>query len=133
MSCGLKTCTALAAFFLAVSPSWAMSVVTVPANNDAASRFTDPNAQPQRGFSGAITTVIIGGGSGSFGYGGSATAGSNTLDGRFLRPGERPRSDLGPSFPDHRLPDSYPYGFNQTDPFAGPRDPFAPDLRGNSR
>lgn len=138
MSYALKARSALAAFFLAASPCLAMSVVTAPANTDGQSRFTDPNAKPQRGFSGAMTTVIIGGGSGSFGYGGSVTAGSNALGGQILRPEDRPRSDLGPSFPRPGFSDSSPSGFGPsgfgpTDPFFGPRDSYAPDARGNFR
>jgi hypothetical protein len=133
MSHRLKACAVLAVVFLAASPCFAMSTVTAPANDSAASRFTDPNAKPQRGFSGSATTVIIGNGSGSIGYGGSVTAGSNALGGRIVRPEDWARSDLGPSFPDRRLPDSSPFGFNQSDPFAGPRDPYAPGFRGDPR
>jgi len=131
MFCQWKAYSALAAFLLAASPGWAMSVVPSPANN-AASRFADPNAAPQRGFSGSVQTVIVGRGSGAFGYGGSAAVGTSPL-GRVLRPDERSRSDLGPAFSNRGFPDSSLSGFGQTDSFFGPRDLYVPPLRGVGR
>lgn len=133
MACGLKSYSALAAFLLAASPSWAMSIVTAPSNNDGTSRFTDPNAKPQRGFSGSVTTVIVGWGGGSFGYGGSAILGSGPFGSRTLGPSDPPISDIPPVFPNPGFPYSAPSGFNQPDSFSGFRDVYPPTFRGNGR
>ncbi|HEX3484406.1 MAG TPA: hypothetical protein VHT51_05055 [Micropepsaceae bacterium] len=153
MAAKLKTCSALAAFLAATSPCWAMSTVTAPSNSDGQSRFSDPNSIPNRAFSGAVTTVIIGNGSSSFGYGGSATAGNRPFGNSI--PGNRAGGFGDPAFPDVSpfpsnpgfpnsgfsnpgFPNSgYPYvappGASPGNPFAGQRDPFAPNFRGNGR
>ncbi|HXJ02583.1 MAG TPA: hypothetical protein VNH44_15280 [Micropepsaceae bacterium] len=143
MTAKLKTCSALAAFLAAASPCWAMSTVTAPSNSDGQSRFSDPNTIPQRAFSGAVTTVIIGSGSSSFGYGGSATAGNGPFGNAI--PGNRVGGFGDPAFPDTApFPSNpgfpnpgYPYvappGASPGNPFAGPRDPYAPNFRGIGR
>ena len=134
MRYGWKRNSALAAALLfAAVPAHAMSVVITPQKERAPARFADPNAKPERGFSGATTTIIIGGSSGAYGYGGQASTGSIAPADRIQGPNDPLfRSDSLRPFPQQNFPDSIT-GFGPADPFLNPRDAHAPGYRGFSR
>ena len=123
MPCRWTFTSAVAAVLLTVAPCLAAPAGSTSAQGETQSRLPGAGGAPERGFSGAITTVIIGGG--SSGYGGSVTAGTTERARPLTEGEERLRSDRGRSLSDRALPDSTPYGFNENDPFATRRDPFA--------
>jgi hypothetical protein len=129
---GFKTSSALAALLFAASQAHAQPVVITPQKQRTSEGFSDPHAKPQRGFSGAMTTIIIGGSSGAYGVGGSATTGSIAPADRIQGPMDWDHSDSLRPFPQHAFPDSVS-GFGPADPFLNPRDPYAKDLRRNTR
>ena len=128
-----KLGSALTGVLFAASQAHAIGVVITPQKQRAASgSFADPDTRPQRGFSGSMTTIIIGGSSGASAYGGSMTAGSIAPADRIPGPMDPARSDSLRPFPQQAFPDSIS-GFGATDPFFSPRYPYAKDLRRNTR
>jgi hypothetical protein len=128
MLCKLVACSTMAALVLASSPSGAMSVVTVPATNGEASRFTDPNAKAQRPpFTGSIQTYAIQR-SGSFGFGGSVGVGTKTPG--FGAPGT---ARVDPLLPEPGFSNASPFGSIFADPVYGPSGAGSPTLDNSIR
>jgi len=122
--------TALTAALLASSPSWAISTVTMPANNNTA-QYTDPANKPQKPITGTADTF----GSystGSLGTGGSFSLSIGTPQSQYYAGQPMPGTPFGnPAFQSpfqngNRAFSNFPTDGAAQDPAFGPNGAYAP-------
>ena len=128
----LTISTALTAALLASSPSWAISTVTMPANNNTA-QYTDPANRQQKPITG--TADAFGSYStGSFGTGGSFSLSIGTPQSQYYAGQPVPGTPFGnPAFqPSFQNPNrgfsNFPTDGAAQDPTFGPSGAYAPQF-----